>query len=67
MAAFLAGAFGARIVATVDLPRVPGWLAIAAAAFTCAIAAWAVLAVPALLPAATSDELPLSATGERGP
>ena len=66
MAAFLAGAFGARIVATIDLPRVPGWLAIAAAAFTCAIAAWAVLALPALIPARRSAELPLSATGERG-
>jgi uncharacterized protein involved in response to NO len=67
MAVFLAGAFGARIVATIDLPHVPGWLAIAAAAFTCAIVAWAVLAVPALIPAAPSRELPASGRGEGGP
>ena len=66
MAAFLAGAFGARIVATIDLPRVPGWLAIAAAAFTCAIVAWAVLALPALLPAGRAADVPLSPSGERG-
>jgi uncharacterized protein involved in response to NO len=54
MALFLAGAFGARIVATIDLPRVATWLAIAAAAFSCAIFAWSVMAVPALIPAAPS-------------
>ncbi|HYX93097.1 MAG TPA: NnrS family protein, partial [Myxococcaceae bacterium] len=66
MALFLAAAFGARIVATVDLPRVASWLAIAAAAFSCAIFAWAALAVPALIPAQPGVRLspPISAGGE---
>jgi uncharacterized protein involved in response to NO len=68
MAVFLAGAFSARIAATIDLPRVATWLAIAAAAFSCAIFAWAVLAVPALIPAEPTPPLPptLSARGGRG-
>jgi uncharacterized protein involved in response to NO len=67
MALFLAGAFSARIVATIDLPRVASWLAIAAAAFSCAIFAWAVLALPALIPAEPAAPLPppLSAGGGR--
>jgi uncharacterized protein involved in response to NO len=68
MAVFLAAAFGARIVATIDLPRVASWLAVAAAAFSCAILAWALLAVPALIPAQPAAALPprTSAGGERG-
>jgi len=49
MAVLLALAFAARIAAGIDLSRVAGWLSVAGVAFTGAIAAWAVVVVPALL------------------
>jgi len=51
MAVLLATAFGARILATVDLRHVAEWLGIAAYAFSAAVVAWAVVVGPALLPA----------------
>ena len=48
MAALLATAFGGRILAGIDRSHVAGWLAVAGMAFTGAVAAWAVLVVPAL-------------------
>lgn len=49
MAVLLAGAFTARIVATIDLRRVADWLAVAAYAFSAAVVAWAVAVLPTLL------------------
>jgi uncharacterized protein involved in response to NO len=49
MAALLAAAFGARIVASIDLARVAEWLGVAAYAFCAALAAWGVVVGPALL------------------
>jgi uncharacterized protein involved in response to NO len=49
MAAFLAVAFGARIVATFDIRHVAGWLSIAAYAFCAALAAWVAAVGPELL------------------
>jgi hypothetical protein len=49
MAVLLAGAFTARIVATIDLRHVADWLGVAAYAFCAAVAAWAAVVAPALL------------------
>lgn len=48
MAALLAIAFGGRILAGVDLARIPEWLAVAGAAFTGAVACWVVAIAPGL-------------------
>jgi uncharacterized protein involved in response to NO len=48
MAALLAAAFGARILAGLDVRRVAAWLAVAALAFAGALAAWALLVAVAL-------------------
>jgi uncharacterized protein involved in response to NO len=49
MAALLAAAFGARIVASLDLARVAEWLGVAAYAFCAALAAWGAVVGPALV------------------
>lgn len=46
MAALLALAFAGRILAGVDLARIPEWLAVAGASFTGAVAAWLWLVAP---------------------
>ena len=48
MAALLAIAFAGRILAGVDLARIPEWLAVAGAAFTGAVLCWAALVAPGL-------------------
>jgi len=48
MAALLALAFAGRILAGVDLARIPEWLAVAGAAFAGAVLAWVALVGPAL-------------------
>ncbi len=48
MALLLAGAFGARILAGIDLAHVASWLSWAGLAFAGAVAAWAVVVFPAL-------------------
>ncbi|HSD20316.1 MAG TPA: NnrS family protein [Anaeromyxobacter sp.] len=46
VAALIALAFGARLLAALDVARIPFWLAVAAAAFVAAILAWAALVRP---------------------
>jgi uncharacterized protein involved in response to NO len=46
LAALIALAFGARLLAAIDLARIPFWLAVAGAAFVAAILAWAALVRP---------------------
>jgi uncharacterized protein involved in response to NO len=48
MAALLALAFAGRLLAGVDLARIPEWLAVAGAAFAGAVGCWAVLVAPGL-------------------
>ncbi|HSN91138.1 MAG TPA: NnrS family protein [Anaeromyxobacteraceae bacterium] len=48
MAALLALAFAGRILAGLDLARIPEWLGVAGAAFAGAVLAWAALVAPAL-------------------
>ena len=72
MAALLALAFAARIAAAIDVGHVAAWLATAGLAFCGALAAWATLAVPALIPGgadtARAGDAPATATrrSERG-
>jgi uncharacterized protein involved in response to NO len=61
MAVLLAAAFTARIVATIDLRHVAGWLEVAAYAFCAAVGAWAAVVLPALV-AGKSAAAPRPAT-----
>lgn len=59
MAVLLAAAFGARILAGVDLAHVASWLSWAGLAFAGAVAAWAVVVFPALWGAPEPAEAPV--------
>jgi uncharacterized protein involved in response to NO len=58
MAVLLAVAFGARILAGLDLAHVASWLSWAGLAFAGAVAAWAVVVAPAMLRRPAPAEAP---------